>query len=297
LVIAGIAEDEGQKVHNLRQAVLEASPESEIFVFVDSDARPGSKWLKHLVAPLSDDTVGCSSGYRWFLSEKGGFWSELLSVWNASIASALGRNKQENFCWGGSMAIRRSVFESVEMREKWRGTLSDDFTVMRAMREAGLDISFVPQCLTASFHDANFSQMLEFTTRQMKITRVYASEFWKAATIGAMLFSFIFWLGVLLLPFVSGIDLWLLLGFIAITLALGVAKAWIRHRAVRLVLKDHPRELARQFKWQLLLWPLTPLVYLYNGSAALFSNKIIWRGITYELKSPVETVIISRNED
>ena len=39
----------------------------EVLVFVDSDARPEKSWLKKLVAPLADETLGASTGYRWFL--------------------------------------------------------------------------------------------------------------------------------------------------------------------------------------------------------------------------------------
>ncbi|MGI8467784.1 MAG: glycosyltransferase [Pyrinomonadaceae bacterium] len=44
IVFAGKAENESQKVHNLREAVLNVSDESKIFVFVDSDARPAANW-------------------------------------------------------------------------------------------------------------------------------------------------------------------------------------------------------------------------------------------------------------
>ena len=113
----------------------------------------------------------------------------MRSAWNASIASALGPNTKTNFCWGGSMAIRRDVFERVGMREKWRGTLSDDFAVTRAMNEAGLPIVFVPQALTASVEDCSFREMLEFTTRQMKITRVYARPLWLLSFVGSAVFN------------------------------------------------------------------------------------------------------------
>jgi len=42
----------------------------------------------------------------------------------------------------------------------------------------------------------------------------------------------------------------------------------------------------------LLLWPLTAVLFLYNALAAAASRRIVWRGITYELKSPTETEII-----
>jgi hypothetical protein len=42
------------------------------------------------------------------------------------------------------------------------------------------------------------------------------------------------------------------------------------------------------------LWPLASALYLYNAIAATVSRRITWRGITYELKSPNETVIIEK---
>ena len=53
-IIAGSAMDCGQKVHNLRVAVDEIDPQSEVLVFVDTDARPAKNWLRQLVAPLAD---------------------------------------------------------------------------------------------------------------------------------------------------------------------------------------------------------------------------------------------------
>jgi cellulose synthase/poly-beta-1,6-N-acetylglucosamine synthase-like glycosyltransferase len=76
---------------------LEVSAESEVFVFVDSDARPGADWLRNLIAPLQDKTIGCATGYRWFVPQRGGFSTALRSVWNASIASHLGANRRAIF--------------------------------------------------------------------------------------------------------------------------------------------------------------------------------------------------------
>ncbi len=113
IIIAGPASDSGQKVHNLCVAVSQGNARSEVFVFVDTDARPQPHWLRSLVAPLSDEKVGAASGYRWFVPVAGGLASHLRAVWNASIASALGASREQNFCWGGSTAIRRSTFEEL----------------------------------------------------------------------------------------------------------------------------------------------------------------------------------------
>src|ERR1041384_1140226 len=131
IVVAGKANDSGQKVHNLIVAVEKADTASQAFVFVDTDARPKANWVRSLVAPLGDNGLGAATGYRWFIPQQGGFASTLRSVWNASIASALGADARKNFCWGGSTAVLRSTFARLEIANHWGGPVSDDFTSHR----------------------------------------------------------------------------------------------------------------------------------------------------------------------
>lgn len=295
LVVAGKATENAQKAHNLRRAVLEVSRQSKVFVFVDSDARPATNWLRDLIAPLREKKVGAATAYRWFISKKFSFASEMCTVWNASIASALGANTKTNFCWGGSMAIRRETFEKLEIREKWRGVVSDDFAVTRAMKTARLAIRFVPKALTASIENCSVKELLEFTTRQMKITRVYAPNLWIQSFIGTFLFNLVFVWGILILIFGSyppATDKIIALLVLLIVSALSIAKAWLRLNAVKLVLKDHKKDLKRQFWTQNTLWILSPALFFYNSFCALLSRKIVWRGIKYKLVSPDRTEII-----
>ena len=293
LIVAGKAKSEGQKVHNLRQALLKVSERSEILVFADSDIRPTKDWLRDLTAPLRDEKIGAATGYRWFISRSNTFTAQLCSVWNASIASALGANTANNFCWGGSTAVRRKTFEKLNVSEKWRGTLSDDFALTRVLKEANLPIYFVPGALIASVEDCSWREFLEFTTRQMKITSVYAPHLWKTSLLGSFLFTTIFTANIILLFLVSGWEFWLTLFFLLLIFALGAAKAQIRLKAVELVLYNYEKELSQSVFWHMTLWSLTPAVYFYNCFQAFFSNQICWRGITYRMKSPHETVILS----
>jgi len=297
-VVAGPAIDCGQKVHNLRVAVQETDSRSQVFVFVDSDARPDAGWLRSLVAPLHDELVGASTGYRWFIPARGGMASHLRSVWNASIASALGERGDKNFCWGGSTAIRRSTFSDLQVSERWRGTVSDDFTLMRTLREARLPIRFVPACLVVSVGDCSLHELFEFTTRQLKITRVYASHFWRSVLLGSLLFTLVFFGGIALV--LARLSLNLSIGWPVVLLlmvfVLGATKGLIRLKAVQLVLPEYSVVSAGSLLAHVLLWPATSLLYLYNALAAACSRRIKWRGITYELKTPTEAVIISREE-
>ena len=298
-IIAGPATDSGQKVHNLRVAVTEIDPESEVLVFVDTDARPGKKWLEQLVAPLADESLGASSGYRWFLPVDGGIASRLRGVWNASIASALGSDTSKNFCWGGSTAIRRTTFARLQLSERWRGTVSDDFMITRVLREANLPIHFTPNCLVPSVGDCDFKELFEFTTRQIKITRVYAPHLWLPLLLGSALFTIVFFGGLILLilqilQIVSNFPPVILLIILCILFGLGAAKAFIRWRAANIPLANYQFELRDDLAAHIFLWPFASLLYLYNCVVAGFSRRIRWRGITYELKSPNEAVIISR---
>jgi ceramide glucosyltransferase len=294
VVIAGAAVDSGQKVHNLQIAVGEIDSRSQVLVFVDADARPQVHWLRSLVAPLHDPRLGAATGYRWFIPWHGGLASHLCSVWNASIASALGENDTQNFCWGGSTSIRRDTFERLNMRERWRGTVSDDFALTNALKEAHLPIRFVSACLTASLEDCTFRELLEFTTRQLKITRVYASHLWKAAFIGSLLFVLVFFGGIVLVGVraIMGLSFWLPLLLLCLIFILGACKSFIRLRAVELPLAKYRKELSATLPAHLLLWPITSALFLYNCIVAMFSRRIEWRGIKYELKSPTEAVII-----
>lgn len=295
LIVAPKANGCSQKVENLREAVLHADSKSGAFVFVDSDVCPSADWLRHLVAPLENTKVGAATGYRWFISPKPSFGSELRSVWNASIASALGPNTRSNFCWGGSMAMLRDVFDTLDMREKWLGTLADDFAVTRTMNGAGLQIVFVPQAVTASVENCTFGEMLEFTTRQMKITRVYGTKFWVMSFAGSGLFNAVMIAAFLIAIFSrqNAPPFYAAIFTLVIVTVCSIGKAWLRLNAVKLVLTKYKPTLRRQFWSQNTLWILSPAVFFYNSVAALVSRRMTWRGTTYELKSPTETVIIS----
>jgi cellulose synthase/poly-beta-1,6-N-acetylglucosamine synthase-like glycosyltransferase len=306
VVVSGEAKECGQKVHNLIAGVGAANERSEVFVFVDTDARARGDWLRSLVAPLADKQLGAATGYRWFIpSHKSAsrhksashhkLASHLRAVWNASIASALGENSRANFCWGGSTAIRRETFAQLDMLNRWRGTLSDDFALTRALQKASLPIHFVPRCLVASHEDCSWRELLEFTTRQLKITRVYAPRLWRIVLVSNLLFVAIFYggLALALVRLGRGLHAVSPLAFVAAIYALGSAKALLRLRAVALTLDaEHRIRRAATLSAHLFLWPLASALFLYNALAAACSRRINWRGINYELKSPTETVII-----
>lgn len=295
IVIAGKADGSGQKVHNLIEASSHVDEKADVIVFVDSDARPSPDWLARLTSSLGDGAE-VASGYRWFVPERGGLASQMRSVWNASIASVLGPDRSSNFSWGGSTAISRKAFEELRVVENWKGKLADDFALTRMVRGRG-GVRFVPSCLTATVEDCTFAELLEFTTRQMKITRVYRPDLWMYSFIGSALYALTVTAGVLLTIFGSFGHRIAAAAFLLIVAVLGTEKARLRLKAVRLALPEHSEKLERQELWQMTLWAATPILFLYNDLAALVSRRIVWRGIEYDLESAEVTRILGREAE
>lgn len=292
IVVAGTAVDSGQKVHNLIKAVEAADQKSKAFVFVDSDTRPSPDWLDHLLSPLTEATVECSSGYRWFRSPRNSFANLLRIAWNASITSALGENRLSNFCWGGSTAITREQFEKLDIPNLWRGTVSDDFVLTNALHKSGVGVHFEPKCLTSTVGDIGVFELLEFTTRQMKITRTYSPRHFIASFVGSALFTLTFFPAVILLFFLEGTWFQVALALVSLIWLLGAMKSVVRLIAVRNCPGIDQKTIRSQFPAQIIMWPLSSLLFFINDLAALFSNVITWRGITYELLSDKEIRII-----
>jgi ceramide glucosyltransferase len=281
VLIAGEAKDCGQKVHNLRFAVERVGPSADIFVFCDSDARFPTGWLRQLTRPLEDDGIAVSTGFRWYLAERFHLPTLLRSAWNATAVGLLGDHTR-NFAWGGSMALTRHTFERLMILDVWRGAVSDDYAITRAAQNARAKIYFVPACLIPSYGECSWQELLEFTTRQIIITRVYHPRLWRIGFAAQTIFNATF-VGLLVFMWSAPaiLPLWLVI------YALSSARAAARLSAVRDVLADP--SLSR-FRWfYILSSPIVALLYQYNMVMSAVTTNIEWRQIHYSLISPNET--------
>ena len=172
LIITGTAEGCSQKIHNLLVGLEHVTLDTSVLAFVDSDVQVHPHWLEALVAPLGDTGVGATSGYRWYVPCRGSMAGSLRSAWNAATLILMAHPRY-GFAWGGSTAIRREVFEKLQIRDAWSRGLSDDLLLTQAVRGAGLKIPFVAACLVPTFEPCTWRQLLEWTNRQTCIARVH----------------------------------------------------------------------------------------------------------------------------
>jgi cellulose synthase/poly-beta-1,6-N-acetylglucosamine synthase-like glycosyltransferase len=294
VVIAGKPEGRGEKVNNLLAGVAAARPESEVFIFADSDGRPGPRWVRTLVAHLHDPAVGAASTFRWYLPA-GDFLSGLQSAWNAPAVTYMGEWSR-NFCWGGGTAIRRATFGEVDARRYWAGCVSDDYMLTKALRAARRRIVFVPQCLVTTHHATTWAKLVEWTRRQLLITRVYEPKLWWPGLGVHVFYCGVFVYGVALaawlLPQGWKSSLLILLTLLGIS-ALSVAKGAYRLAAVLLVMPEHAEQLRRTWWSPTLQAALAPFLMALSFLLSAGSRRMQWRGVRYELRSPWETRVIS----
>jgi ceramide glucosyltransferase len=273
ILVAGRTVDCGQKVHNLSYAITHAGQSADIYVFCDSDACFPHNWLSRLIAPL--DTTTITTGYRWYVALQARLSTLMRSGWNASSVGVLGSHDR-NFAWGGSTAMHRQTFNRLNILRAWEGSVSDDYAVTNTAQAAGTKILFVPECLIPTHGECTWGELLEFTTRQIIITRVYHPRLWRLAFIGHGIFNAAF----ILLPWRHPF-LWL------VVYGLSIAKSWIRYAAVETVL---PASALSKHRWfYILCSPLVALLFLYNMVSSALATDIVWRQIHYKLISPNET--------
>jgi ceramide glucosyltransferase len=303
-VTAGLSADRGEKVHNLIQAVAKVDPVSEVFVFTDSDSRPHLCWLQELVAPLRNEEVGLSTGYRWYYPASGNLASVVRSAWNGSIATLLGNHKH-NFAWGGSMAIRKTIFHRVRVLDYWQRSISDDYSMTQALKDAKLRIHYEPRCLIGSYGRCGWGELLEWSTRQMILTKVYSRKLWQLALVSQWTFSLVWWwslagVAVAFLPrrevsttsavWNEGIQKYALLA--GLLFLFGAIRGWYRTRAIQHLRPEHRDEI-QEFWWgYVLLFPLASTLTAYNLARSALTSSIEWRGVRYEFGAAQELRVI-----
>ena len=293
IVIAGHPVNCGEKVSNLRAAIEQLPEEFEVLVFADSDGRPGKHWLHHLVAPLADSRVGATTTMRWLVPNVSNLPTLLLAAWNAPIITMLG-DKSRNFCWGGGTAIRRSTFEQCGVLDEWKSSVSDDYSLTRALEHTGRSILFIPESLTLSYVESDFEGLLEFTNRQILITRVYSDKMWKAAALTHLLYCFTLVLGfyLILTTFFAGRPAFQLVLLMFLPLLLASIRGVLRLTGVTEALPALRAQIMAQAWIYVLLTLLVPFLYLVNFVHSLITRRIRWRGAIYELISSQQTKII-----
>jgi ceramide glucosyltransferase len=246
----------------------------DVFVFADSDIRPHPKWLQYLVQPLENEKIGAATGYRWYFPENK--TSTLISTWNMAIMVGL-FYQITNYTWGGSTAIRKTVFEQLDVASRWRKGLSDDLILTEILKKKKYKIKFVPQSTVESHADETLSSFMRWGSRQMTWMRWYYPSLW--------FFSFCMFLGLEILSFLGII--FLLVGCTTLGLILvssiffQMIYGYTGFTTLR-KLMCYPKERFRSAFLPSLLLPFVFFLLTYNMASSGLKRDITWCGRIYK---------------
>lgn len=290
IVRAERAVSSSQKAANL-VAGLGAAGEAEVVVLADADALPHRAWLRDLVAPLAVERAAAggplvATGFRWYVPGHG-LGALVRSAFSAGALSLL-TDSRRAFAWGGSLALDRRDLERLGIGGIWRGALSDDMAVTRAVRAAGGQVRFVPECVVPSSGSIGWRALWEFAVRQIVMLRSGDPKLW--ATVLGMHVA----LALTQLGAIAAAAGWgsipggpagraAAVALLAAPTLLGVARARARFNALGRM------PLGRVTGWDerrlahIALAPIMTWFMLACLIAAPFRREIIWCGIRYRI--------------
>ena len=195
------------------------------------------------------------------------------------------------------MAIRREDFRRLGIGEIWSQTLSDDLSLSRAVKRAGLRITFVPECLVASFESSTWRRLYEFGRRQFLITRVYTPGAWWLGFFGSLGSVLGLW-GGLAAALYAGVfhaEHVVLYAAVPVIFFWGqIARAVLRQLAMTKTLSEHVPQLLPAIAADIFgcwLWSLVLFVLMLSSSVG---RTIRWRGIRYKLVGPSQIQILEK---
>ena len=305
IFIAGHGKSCSQKIHNLLYCYKKISDDIDVLAFADSDICVHKDWLSHIVYPLRKSKNGAASGYRWFVPGKNNVASLALSAINAKVAQMLG-NTRFNQAWGGSMAIRVDVFRRIGLDDIWPKVLSDDLSLSRAVKKAGMKVAFVPACLVASYESTTWRELFEFARRQFIITRVAAPGTWLFGLFSSVYSVLGLWGGIVIAWLVLN-GLWavridseftsqkriILLALPVVFFVSQIIRAVLRQNMIRKLLAKDRNRMRTAYAADILcscLWSLLMMFFIFSSA---FKREVCWRGIRYKLLGPTETVVLN----
>lgn len=248
-----------RKIGNLIN--MSAQARGEIVVISDSDVRLESDGLSRIVGALEPVGVGLVHClYRG--RPAGGFWSRLAALdVNTRFAPSVvvGELLGFNPCLGPTMALKAAVLAQIGGLPRLADVLADDFELGRAVREAGYKLACPAMTIDHVFSEASAGEMIAHELRWARTIRLVAlrgylgsvvMHFTPLALIGAALAGFAPW----------SVDL------LAALLVLRQAQGLFLTR-----LMDADRGL-------LWLLPLRDLIAFWVFLAAIFGDRVTWRG-------------------
>ena len=273
IVHAGVAQDEGQKVHKLRAALHALRADDTYLIFIDADIAPPARLAGRLLFPLVRGKADIVTGYRMLLPDHGGM-AALVGAVEMQLAT-LPRSANATMPWGGAMAMTRAAADRLNLDAVLAGRLSDDIAIGQAGWRVKLRMRPVRDLLVATPIDGGALALLGFGVRQYRHIATNSMGMWAVATgvVGVQAAGWLWAIG------------WGGPGALAIGYGAAWGRALARTRIIAAVLEPDQRGAARRsLTWDAALPFLVTWAHLAVQIAAILSSRIRWGGWDYRVR-------------
>jgi ceramide glucosyltransferase len=266
------------KVSNLAQML--AAARHELLLVNDSDIRVDPDYLRSVVSPLADDSVGLVTClYRGIAASTLGSHLEALGIGTdfvPGVMSARFLEKGLHFGLGSTLAFRRRDLQAIGGFEALLDYLADDYELGRRITSTGKKVELSAATVT-TFLPAY--TLRDFFRHQLRWSRtIRDARRWGYA---GLLFTFgLPWACLTLIAARGAAWAWALL---VMTFAVRMAVGFV---ATVLVLggRQNGQQNDRQFFRDVVLLPLRDLIAPFVWAAGFAGNRIHWRGDVFDLK-------------
>ena len=272
----------------LRQAYRGLPDDCEVIIQVDADAYPYPGWIQDLVDGLREPDVGVACGVRWFSPPKPSIPNLARHIWNAG---AILQMQPMNIGWGGSFAIKKTVFEQAQLYDHWGSALFDDTYSTDLILQAGYRLKVLPRVTMVNEESTNWKGCFIFVTRQLLNLRLYHRAWRWVRGYGLTAFlvaiiSFVF--GVVALTMGERETAAIVLGSLALYyLFQTFCACWGERIFNNACLKlGRPAVKVHNPLWVCVGVISALIVYPLCLIEAQRTKSVTWRGITYEFTGP-----------
>jgi ceramide glucosyltransferase len=258
------------KVSNLAQMLPTAR--HELLLVNDSDIRVPSDYLRKVITPLADASVGLVTClYRGVASRTLGSRLEALGISTDFVPGVLSARFIEEglrFGLGSTLAFRRRELEAIGGFEGLLDYLADDYELGRRIASTGKKVELSAATVVTFLPAYTLRQFFRHQLRWSRTIR--DARRWGYA---GLLFTFgLPWASLTLLAARGAVWAWALL---ALTFAARMTLGFV---AAIVVLHDD------QFFRYVFLLPLRDLIAPFVWAVSFMGNRIHWRGDVFDLK-------------
>jgi hypothetical protein len=178
-LVAGVSETCANKVYAQIVAV-ESDPQSEVFLFGDSDMRPEANWIREMVRPFLDPRVSVTTSHRWITPDARGLAPSLYTILCGYSCVGLATPFLA-LVWGGAFGIRCTAYADMGVTDLWSTTASDDIALSNRMAERRIRPCYVPRGVSASREcHRGFRAMMKWYNRQSLAAKLHHFQNWLA---------------------------------------------------------------------------------------------------------------------